>query len=251
MNSLNYRQGTPSVLNEQQASAFIQYASLFSSVTTDSFYVWNIPRKQFDDIKPDGLFLCGFSVEEVLDLGYDFYPQIVHSEDLVLWTDMHKAVLRCLANYKGKHDEIDYFSCTFRLQRKCSFVSRPLPQMVYQRMKPVWIADRWAYLICTIKSSTSKEAGNLHMHFNDGLSKTYSLTTKRWKQQMKKSLTERERMILMLAQQGKSTREIADVLCKAHDTIRNQIKLLFVKLNLHTMQEAIDFVGTHRMIYTK
>lgn len=68
---------------------------------------------------------------------------------------------------------------------------------------------------------------------------------------MKELLTERERAILMLAQQGKSSSEIADILCRGHNTIRNQIKYMFSKLKIHSMQGAIELARNSHMIYPK
>ncbi len=64
-------------------------------------------------------------------------------------------------------------------------------------------------------------------------------------------LTERERVILILAQQGKNTLEMSNILCKGHYTIRNQIKALFTKLGRHTMLGAIELAHNLRLIYTK
>ena len=61
-------------------------------------------------------------------------------------------------------------------------------------------------------------------------------------------LTEREKAILMLARQGNNSKEIASNLCRGHYTIRNQIKALFEKLNVNSMQEAIDFSYYHCLI---
>jgi DNA-binding CsgD family transcriptional regulator len=62
---------------------------------------------------------------------------------------------------------------------------------------------------------------------------------KRWKEKTKELLTERERAILMLAGQGKTTKNIANCLHKGYSTIHNQIERLFSKLNVHSMPEAI------------
>jgi DNA-binding CsgD family transcriptional regulator len=65
---------------------------------------------------------------------------------------------------------------------------------------------------------------------------------------MKKKLTEPERAILMLARQGKNTKEIAGILCKSPETIHNQIKRIFFKLDVHSIQEAIEVATCHRMM---
>jgi hypothetical protein len=71
--------------------------------------VLNIPQKQFCYVKPDDLFLCGFSAGDALRLGYDFCSKIIHPKDLSLWTDMRKAVLCYLKDFEEKRDEIDFF----------------------------------------------------------------------------------------------------------------------------------------------
>ncbi|MDR1201932.1 MAG: PAS domain-containing protein [Tannerellaceae bacterium] len=98
----------------------IRYFDIISSITAESFYVLDIRKKQFCYIKPDDLFLCGHSVEDVLKSGYDFYSKIIYPDDLSLWSDMDKAIWRYLKNDEEKWDNIDYFSCTFRLQHSCS-----------------------------------------------------------------------------------------------------------------------------------
>jgi DNA-binding CsgD family transcriptional regulator len=236
-----YAQGDPNVTDEH-AFAIVQYFDMFSSLAKGSLYVLDIPQKQFCYVKPDGLFLCGYSVEDALRLGYDFYSKIVYPEDLLLWTDMRKTVLRYLKDFVEKRDEVAYFSCTFRLQRKYSFLINPLPQMIYHRMKPLWENNELRYLICYMEASVVKESGNLCMYNNDGLTyEEYNFSAKRWEQKTKEALTERERTILMLAGQGESSKEIASYLGKGENTIRNQIKLIFSKLKVHSMREAIEF----------
>jgi DNA-binding CsgD family transcriptional regulator len=240
-------------ISDEHRSTLIRHFDIFSSITTESVYVLDIPQNRFCYVKLDDFFLCGYPVKDALKEGVEFYSKIVYPEDLLLWKAMYKAVLQYLKKNKEKRDKIDCFSCTFRLQRKYSFISRPLPQMIYHRMNPLWENDELRYLICsTMGSSTIKEAGNLHMYHKDGLTyEEYNLITKRWKYRKKVLLTERERAILILAGQGKSPKEIANNLCKGHNTIRNQVKALFSKLGVHSIQEAIEFASCYRLIYPK
>ena len=238
-------------ITEKVDPAFARYLDIISSITVESLYVLNVQQGQISYVSPHAdSFLCGYPVEEALCLGYDFYKEIIYPADLTGWKNAHKAILQYIKDYKDIRHEIDYFSCTFRLQRKYSFHSKSLPQMIFQRMKPVWEDDKLRYLICSVGSSTAKEAGNLRMYNKDGLTyKEYSFVSRRWKQIELAPLTEQERAILMLAQQGKNTIAIADDLIKAISTVGNQIKPLFSKLNVHSIIEAIDNASIHRMMY--
>ncbi len=240
-------------LQNKQDSGLIRYFDLFSSIATESFYVLDLLQKQFCYVKTDNLFLSGFSLEEALNQGIDFYAKIIYHKDLSSWTEMRKAVLRYLKDFENELHNIDFFSCKFRLQRNYSFSPpRSLPQMVYHRMKPVLENEEWRYLICSVKSSTAKKPGNLCVYYKDGpIYKEYNLTSKRWQKKTKELLSEREKAILMLALQGKNTREIADCICKGQSTIQNQIKTLFDKLNVHSMQEAVELARNRRMVFPK
>ena len=186
----------------------VRHLDLFSSIATESFYMVDVQQQRFCYIQPHTSFLCDYAAEEALNLGYDFYPKIVHPDDLPTWKKMHKAILRYLDDDAEKRDEVDYFSCTFRLQHKYSFLSHPLPQMVYHRLKPVWVDDQLRYLICSVAGTSTKEA--LRMYNSDGKSyEEYNLQTHKWKPITIKPLTEHERVILMLEQQGKNVKEIS------------------------------------------
>jgi two-component system NarL family response regulator len=54
-------------------------------------------------------------------------------------------------------------------------------------------------------------------------------------------LTRREREILELVQQGKSNREIADILVIEEKTVKNHINNLYSKLHLRNRQEAMTY----------
>jgi hypothetical protein len=94
---------------DERDSDLIECFEAFSAVTTGGLYVLNIPQMKFCCIKPDDLFLCGFSVGEALKLGNRFYSKIVYSEDLPLWRNMLKAVLHYLKDSDDKRNKVDFF----------------------------------------------------------------------------------------------------------------------------------------------
>lgn len=54
-------------------------------------------------------------------------------------------------------------------------------------------------------------------------------------------LTEREKAILTLAAQGNKEWEIAKALNRSHDSIKTSKRILFRKLGVHKMSEAITY----------
>ena len=237
-------------VHDETDSNFMHYIDMFSTINTESFYVIDIHKREFCYISPNASFLCGYTIDEALRLGYDFYPKIVHPADLQSVIKSHKAILRHLSAIGEKRDEIDYFSHTFRLQQKYSFLSKSLAQMVYHRIKPVWIDDKLRYFLCSVGCTVAKETGFPRVYYKDGLTyEEYSFITQRWKRRNIEPLTEREKAILMLARQGKNSKEIPDLLYRSYNTIRNQITALLQKLSVQSMQQAIIFASNHRMIF--
>lgn len=140
------------------------------SVIKENFYVLDTQLRQFRYVKSDDLFLCNFPTENVLRMGYDFYPKIIHPEDLSLWMVMYQVALWYLKDFEETRGKIDYFSCTFRLRRKyCFKLPRSLTQMIYHRMKHIPEDNEMHYFICTVGISTCKEAGNLCTYDKNGL----------------------------------------------------------------------------------
>lgn len=232
-----------------QESTFIQYCKIISSIITDSFYVLDIVQKQFCYIKPDDLFLCGHSVEEAMTQGYDFYSQIIHPEDLPLWNNFLEIIPQYLKDLQGKQDTIDYISCTFRLIRNNSFMKDPLSQMVYQKMIPVWKNKKIGYLICSVESVAYKKNG-FYLHYKNSLTyEKYEPAVGSWSTHTMSFLNERERILLNLSRQGLNSNDISETLCRSKHTIQNQIKALFTKLDVHSMQEAVERANHCNLLY--
>ena len=236
--------------HDESNQNLMHYLDIFSSFSSESFYVINTQKRQFSYVSPNAFFLCGHTTEEAMELGYDFYKKIVHPDDLSLWFKIHQCFLQYLDDLDEKRDEAGYFSCTFRLQQKMSFLSKPLPITVYKKMKPVWINDRLRYMICSMEVSVINQSGYPRMYATDGQSyEAYNMKTERWKKTIITPLTEREKAILLLAKQGKKIKEIADMFNLSPYTIRNQTSALLLKLNVRSMMEAVTFAFNHRMIY--
>ena len=53
----------------------------------------------------------------------------------------------------------------------------------------------------------------------------------------------------MLAQQGENAMEIADDLCRGYNTVRNQLKAIFLKLDVHSIAEAIEMASNNHILY--
>ena len=143
----------------EQKSTFIQYCKGISSLIPDSFYVLDIVQKQFIHIKPDNLFLCGHSVKEAMELGYDFFSRVIHPEDWLLWKSFLENLPQKLHRLREDTNERGEFFCLFRLSRKYPFLKEPVELHTYHRLIPICEDSNPIYLIDIISYTNCKKIG--------------------------------------------------------------------------------------------
>jgi DNA-binding CsgD family transcriptional regulator len=236
----------PATLNkyEEISESQIETFKLISTITNGSVYVTDFHKQCFLFVSNHDLFLSGFSPDDVLKMGYDFFSKIVHPNDLQLFIDIHCAILHYLSESDSEQQEIDYFAFNIRL------LNHGLPLMVYHKMTPVFIHGFARMAVCHLSSSVIHKSGNLEIYFIDRKKRSsYSFKKQQWQSQEQLRLTNREKDILKLARQGKCNKEIADILHVSEKTIRNIETTLYEKLNVHSMCEAIIYATNHRMIF--
>jgi DNA-binding CsgD family transcriptional regulator len=215
-----------------------------STIANGSVYVIDFHKRCFHFVSNHDLFLSGFSPGKVLKMGYDFFSEIVHPDDLPLFIDIHRAILKYLSEPAGNLPEMDYFAFNIRL------MNHGLPLMVYHKVVPVFIRGYARMAVFHLSSSVIPQSGNLEIYFSDrNRNSLYSFIKQQWQPQETLRLTNREKAVLKLSKQGKCGKEIGDILHVAEKTIRNIETTLYQKLNVHSMCEAIIYATNHRMIF--
>jgi hypothetical protein len=162
----------------------------FSDLCIEAIYVIDFKQRCFSYVSDHDLFLCGHSKDEVLRLGYDFYSEIVHKDDLPQLVETHQEILKCLCIPDSINDDIFYFSCTFRIKNYMHQGKRPKYLMIYQKLIPKFVDSEIRYGICLITSSVIKNTGNLRLYYkNNPYFDKYSFITKKWEKQNIEYLT--------------------------------------------------------------
>jgi hypothetical protein len=135
----------------------------FFSISMEAVYVIDIQKRCFKFVANHNFFLCGHSLEEVMKLGYDFYPKVIHPEDIPLLTKMYSAVLNRLHNTDEIKD-IEYFSCTFRIKSFPQHGKKPNYVMAHQKLKPLTTYGQInKFVLCLLSISVETKPGNLRL----------------------------------------------------------------------------------------
>lgn len=223
--------------------AFIQYCVALSSLIPGSFYVWDIVQGQFHYIKPDDLFLCGHSVEEAMEAGYDFFPGIIHPEDRLLWKSFLDNLPQKLHRPQGSTNEQVEFFCLLRLLRKYPFLKEPVELYTYHRIIPIRKDSAPIYLIGIVSYTNCKKIGCYLNGIDHPACQTYDPVKRDWQILPIPQLSKREMEILTIAKGEQDITTIANRLCISHHTARGHINSIKQKLQLQDLREATDWIS--------
>ena len=214
-----------------------------SKIIKESIYVIDFHKKCFRFVSDQGIFLCGHTSEEVLQLGYQFYRKVIHPEDLPLLAKIHQIIFHCFSRQDALIRDLDCVVFNFRMRCGKKYL------MASHKAVPLIVNDSVRLAICTVSDSILQTSGNLYAYCNKGkIRYVYSFEGKRWKLDTQITLTLREKDILKWAKRGKTVNEIADILCLANQTLRNQKVELFDKLGTKNMIQSIIFAENHFLI---
>lgn len=213
----------------------------FATMTVDAVYVLDFLHRKFAYVANRDLFLHGHSVDKAMTLGYDFFPKIIHPNDLPLFAEIHAVILRRLCGMSDAGG-INYFSFSLRMGRQSQYL------MGYHKLKPVFVEGQIRYGMGMVIPSLLASPGHLRTHNNGADYEEYSIEKRKWDERTGWSLSDREKEILRLTLRGKTGRQAADILCISYKTFQHEKEMLYKKLNIHSLMQAIDYTLEEQLL---
>ncbi len=225
---------------------FLNILDAFSRLMGQSIYVVDYGKHEFVYVSSDPLFLCGYSNEEVLKMGYSFYQKALVEEDIQMFFEVDQKGYELFCSLPIEDRILSLISFDYRLK---------LPQnktlMVNQKNTPIVVAKDGSirFALCLVSLSTYDKPGHAFIRIDDVLQRyVYSLETRKWKKVEGITLTEREKEVLQLAVCGCSNEEIAQILFIDVSTVKFHKTKIYSKLNVKNINEAITFAYNSRLL---
>jgi DNA-binding CsgD family transcriptional regulator len=232
--------------DDDEIKYFVKVLELTSKICNTSIYVIDFRKECFHFVSEHDLFLSGFSSGDILKIGYVFFRKVIHPDDIQLFINTHRIVSQYLFDPNCNQEEIDHFAFNFRL------INNKFPLMVHIKLIPIFINGHIRIAVCQLSNSVIKFSGNLIVYNKDEkMYSSYSFEKRIWLQKELLRLTKREKEIITLSQQGKSSKEIADILNIASKTVWNIETNLYRKLNVHSMMETVSYITNHQVMFSK
>lgn len=221
-----------------------------SSMITEALVILDFEQKNFRYIPNHDLILCGYTQETPKNLGYDFFKNIIHPNDISFGIKIYNIVLQSLNNNEWLADQINYFSFLLRVKSSLSSDNKSNYLMTYVKLKPQWLNEQLRYGICMLSVSVIRKQDNqLCAHYKNQDHSNYSFKTKEWTHYPFSPLSKRQKEMLVWAQQGFSLKETAVKMGVSDKTIESIRCALFDKFGVNTIEQAIQYASNRRLIY--
>ena len=220
--------------------------SAFSKLTYQSVYVIDYSHMKFEYVSPNPLFLCGYSVEEVMGLGYDFYFKNVPEADLKLLDTINTVGFDFFEKQAAQDKKLYSITYDFHLRHKNGksvLINHKLTPLFLTAEGKMWKA------ICLVSISHNQQSGNVSIH-KEGFADFWNLdlANKIWQKSLKPQLTERELEVLRLYAQGLTINQIADKIFVSPDTVKYYRRKIFENFNVSNTVEALSYAVNNKII---
>ncbi|WP_167619131.1 response regulator transcription factor [Maribellus sediminis] len=228
--------------NYYKIKHYIDALASISKLIDLSFYVVDYYKKEFYYVSSNPLFLSGYSQDEVLNMGFDFYLEVVPKEDLELLFSLNDAGFKFFYELPMERRDKGTISYDFRLKHK----NRQSVVMINHKLTPLLLTEEgniWMS-ICLVTLSTRNTSGDVHIIMQDDLSR-YDLDQRKkiFVKSTPQKLSKREIEIIKLIALGYRLEGVAESLQISKSTVKNHKTNLFRKLNADTAAEAVFYAS--------
>lgn len=234
--SMLYKLPADSV-NEDDTDNILTQAGIINDISYtcgESIFVIDLCRRQILHVSDHSLFLHEKTPDEIKNMGYNFFHEIIHPDDRKLFIDVDRAILEYAVNPENERGAIRYFSFHIRHNRNDN-----TPMMTCCKARPVYKDRKLIGLVGAITVSVRPKPGRLELlYMTEKQYGEYSFKDRAWTYRKLPDIKPTERQIMLLFQQGYAGAKIAGILNISETELRNVEQSLFRKLDVHSIFEA-------------
>jgi DNA-binding CsgD family transcriptional regulator len=228
----------------QNATQTATVLNAFASLSNMWIYIINLHKDNFLYLSDHPNFLSGHTVEEVKEMGYQYYEQHVPEKDRPLLKEVHQAIIEKMSKLDVEEKQNYIASYNFHL-----IINNKEKQVLLQSTPIAWDAQGKCWLVaCAVSLSPHSSCETLIMrHQSSNHFWEYSFTKHAWKER-KIELSEQEKEILLLSAKGESIKESAKIMYTSPQTIKyHRMKILKI-LGASNMTEALAMAYHYNLL---
>lgn len=217
-------------------------------LTYESFYIVDYHRMNFLYVSENPFFLCAHSVEEVKQMGFEFYYRHIAEEELPNFIRVHQACFSFIREVKIPDRSNYVSSINLHLQRPGSqselLIHLQETPLVLSENGNVWLT------LCQVSLPASGRNDETRL-FSSRANRSWGfnkLDGRFHEDHSRLILSDIERQILHFASRGLSSKEIGAKLYRSAETVRSHKKELFDKLQVSNIAEAVGVAISRKLL---
>ncbi|WP_343632805.1 PAS and helix-turn-helix domain-containing protein [Fluviicola sp.] len=232
--------------DQLQQTDYLEAVRSFARLTYESVYVINYENMSFEYVSENPLFLCGYSPEEVLQMGYDFYFRHVPEGELKLLEQINEAGFdfyeKLPAGSKKEYSITYDFHLTHK-NGKTILINHKLTPLFLTGDSKLWKA------MCVVSLAHHSQPGNVFIKRQNS-DEQWELDPEIgiWRKSVKPALSEREKEVLRLYAQGLTITQIAEKIYVSPDTVKYYRRKIFERLSVNNIVEALAVAVNSQII---
>lgn len=239
--------GVKSEKDYKEIEPCIKVLDAVARITPTSMYIIDYYKRNFLYISPHSLFLNNSTIEEIKNMGYTYYYNLLPQEDRRFLEFINKEGFAFY--YKIPELERIRYSISYDFfifsgpNKKKLLVNHKLTPIMLNEKNQIWLA------LCAITIAPHKKhRGVIIRKEGSDTQYTYNFSIHEWETVNMLKLTNTDIDILRLSEQGLSNKEIADMLFYDVNSIKFHKKQIFSKLKARSIKEAIDYAYNNKLI---
>jgi DNA-binding CsgD family transcriptional regulator len=223
----------------------VQSFDAISRLTYKSMYVIDYFKKNFLCLSNNPFFLCGYTREEVMKMGYEFYTKQVPEDEQKMLVEISNVGFVFFNSAPA--DERLLYTLSYDVNRsngeRKMLVHHKITPIILDKDGKVWLA------VCLVSLPSRKNVGNVKMRKAGQTSYwEYSFKTKQWTENEGLSLSDREKEILSLSARGYTMKEIAEKILMSYATVKRDRINLFEKIGVTNITEAFNYAINNKLL---
>lgn len=230
-----------------QVSNYLEVVRSFAKITYQSVYVIDYEEMKFEYVSNNPLFLCGYSSDEVLEMGYEFYFNNVPKQDLELLSLINNLGFD-FYDKLPMTDERKLYSISYDFHLKGKYEK---PILINHTLTPLFLDKNgsiWKSL-CIVSLSHNLNSGNVIIHKQGSdIRWELDLVKKVWIVKDRSKLKEKELEILRLYAQGLTINRIAEKMFVSPDTVKYYRKKIFEIFGVTNFTQALAYATDNKII---
>lgn len=229
----------------KKTTLLVNAAKAFARSTHQCVYIIDYFKQNFLYVSNDLIYWSGQNSDTIKDYGFQFYIDYVPEKEQQMLLEINKEVFDLFDTFPLSERPDYSISYDFHIihGKSLRLVNHHFTPLVLTKEGKIWLA------LCTMAMSARNTPGHITIKKSGSQSYyEYSLDKHKWILRESIMLSDTERDILSLSAQGDTMNDIANKLCKSVDTIKSCKRILFSKLGVKSITEALSFATTYSLL---